>query len=119
MGISHLTEHGKVVVPAGPVRLFVENPWDSIRIDPNKENKLQVQRVSSFYGEPDVIIIGKVVSGVITDKMKLKFGEQEVPILKMDSKYRTMGKEGMTIGITVRGVYKDDFQKDSCITFVQ
>lgn len=119
MGIEHLSVHDKPVGPVSPVKLFVENPWDSVRIDPNKENKLQIQKVSAFYGEPDVMIIGKVVSGVITDKMKLKFRDQEVPILKMDSKYRTMGKEGMTIGITLRGVYKDDFQKDGLITFTQ
>lgn len=117
MSLTHITFSPKNKELAARPMLAVENPWDCVKPKEGVDNKLQVQKVSSFFGEPEIMIIGKVVSGVITDKMQGSINGKEFRITQMDSKYRNVGKEGMTIGITVRGLMREEIEKDAIISF--
>ena len=97
----------------------VVSPQDSIRIYPWEKNKLCVKKVSCFYNEPEVYIMGEIVSGAISEGMSGEVNGKHFTVKELNCKYRnsTVAKRGMTIGISVEGISREEIEKDSIISF--
>jgi len=88
---------------------ILHRPEDSIRVEPGKEPKLEVQKISTFLGFNGVYIIGKVKSGVIAPSMMgISPTGKTFRVTEIESKYPNcaVAKQGMTVGLSVEGVGK-------------
>lgn len=97
----------------------LSRPEDKIRVTAGAEPKLEVQKISTFLGFDGVYIIGKVTSGVIAPQMMgVSTGGKTFRVTEIESKYPNcaVAKQGMTVGISLEGVHKDDIldQKELC-----
>lgn len=98
----------------------ISRPEDRIRVSPGSEPKLEIQKVSTFLGFNGVYIIGKVTSGVIAPAMMGTSTNGKVfRVTEIESKYPncTVAKQGMTVGLSVEGIDKDDIVDIKEITF--
>jgi translation elongation factor EF-1alpha len=100
---------------------ILHRPEDSIRVEPGKEPKLEVQKISTFLGFNGVYIIGKVKSGVIAPSMMgISPTGKTFRVTEIESKYPNcaVAKQGMTVGLSVEGVGKEDVLDVKELTFV-
>lgn len=100
---------------------IISRPEDHIRVEPGKEPKLEVQKISTFLGFNGVYIIGKVKSGVIAPRMMgISPSGKTFRVLEIESKYPNcaVAKQGMTVGLSVEGVDKEDVLDVKELTFV-
>ncbi|QQR92365.1 MAG: hypothetical protein IPJ89_04380 [Candidatus Iainarchaeum archaeon] len=98
----------------------LSRPVDHIKVAPGSEPKLEVQKVSTFLGFDGVYIIGKVTSGVVAPTMMgVSSTGKTFKISEIESKYPncTVGKQGMTIGISAHGIGKEDIAQGATIFF--
>ena len=96
----------------------VLRPLDGIAVKPNIANRVEVKRVCQFVGHNFLYVVGEVKEGVIFDKMKGKLGENNYEIVEVESKL-AMGKakKGMTVGLTITGISKDDIKGGEILNF--
>ena len=100
---------------------IISRPEDHIRVEPGKEPKLEVQKISTFLGFNGVYIIGKVKSGVIAPRMMgISPSGKTFRVTEIESKYPNcaVAKQGMTVGLSVEGVDKEDVLDVKELTFV-
>lgn len=98
----------------------VLTPEDQIQILPGVENKAQIKKACQFLGHSDVYLVAQVTSGVVANTMKGEVNGQGFEIVELESKYgHRIAKQGMTIGLTVRGITKEAFKEGSQISFNQ
>lgn len=100
---------------------IISRPEDHIRVEPGKEPKLEVQKISTFLGFNGVYIIGKVKSGVISPRMMgITTSGKTFRVTEIESKYPNcaVAKQGMTVGLSVEGVDKEDVIDVKELTFV-
>lgn len=97
--------------------ISVINPWDRIKVDPNVENKVEIKKVCQFLGCEEVYIVGQITSGVVSDQMNGLIKGSMFEIVELESKYRGVAKQGMTVGLLVKGVSKDQFCRGDTLTF--
>lgn len=98
----------------------ISRPEDRIRVSPGSEPKLEIQKISTFLGFNGVYIIGKVTSGVIGPAMMgVSTNGKIFRVTEIETKYPncTVAKQGMTVGLSVEGIDKDDIQDIKEITF--
>ncbi len=89
----------------------LSRPEDYIVVTPGSEPKLEIQKISTFMGFNGVYIIGKVTSGTIAPQMMGKSPSgKRFRVTEIESKYPNcaVAKQGMTVGISVEGVDKED-----------
>ncbi len=99
---------------------IISRPEDRIRVSPGSEPKLEVQKVSTFLGFSGVYIIGKVTSGAIGPAMMGVSSNGKVfRVTEIETKYPncTVAKQGMTVGLSVEGIDKNDILDVKEITF--
>ncbi|MBU0635575.1 hypothetical protein KKE06_00955 [Candidatus Micrarchaeota archaeon] len=100
--------------------LEVITPEDQIQAMPGIENRVEVKKACQFVGHSDVYIVGQIVSGVVSNQMKGSLAGNSFQIVELESKYgHRIAKEGMTVGITVRGIPKESLKTGHVITFTQ
>ena len=100
---------------------IISRPEDHIKVEPGQEPKLEVQKISTFLGFNGVYIIGKVKSGVISTRMMgISPSGKTFRVTEIESKYPncTVAKQGMTVGLSVEGVGKEDVLDAKELTFV-
>jgi hypothetical protein len=98
----------------------VLTPEDQIQIKPGIENKAQIKKACQFLGHTDVYLVAQIVSGVVANTMKGDINGRGFEIVELESKYgHRIAKQGMTIGLTVRGISKDAFTEGCQISFNQ
>lgn len=97
--------------------IAVLNPWDKIKVDPSIENKVEVKKVCQFLGCEEVYIVGQITSGVVTDRMKGHNKDFTFEIVELESKYRGVAKQGMTVGLLVKGISKEAVCRGDTLTF--
>ncbi|MBN2067899.1 MAG: hypothetical protein JW744_05515 [Candidatus Diapherotrites archaeon] len=94
----------------------VVRPSDSIRVDPSKENKVEVKKACTFFKCPGVYIVGEVVSGVVKENMVGSCNGKQFEIEEVEGKFGNAGKEGMNIGMSVSGISLEDLKKGDVIS---
>lgn len=101
------------------IAIQVIRPADCIKIDPNAENKIEVVKSCIFFQKTEPYIVGNVVSGAICEQMRGTVNGKEFEIIELDSKYGAAGKakKGMTVGLTVKGLEREEIQKGTVIEF--
>jgi len=94
-------------------------PWHSIKVDENTENKLLVKKVCSFYKLEEKYIVGEIVSGVVKEGMFGKSNGKQFRVIELNCKMKDapIAKAGMTVGLLVEGIEESDIAKDSEIVF--
>ncbi len=100
---------------------ILHRPEDSIKVPKGAEPRLEVQKVSTFLGFGGVYIIGKVASGVIAPNMiGVSQNGKTFRVTEIESKYPncTVAKQGMTVGISVEGVEKEDIAQGNLLSFL-
>ncbi len=96
----------------------VTTPADLITINPEVENKVEIKKACQFLGHSDVYLVAQIMSGVISHKMKGYVEGKSFDIVELESKLGSrIAKEGMTIGLTVRGLPRDSFDKGKVVSF--
>ena len=97
----------------------VMRPSDNIKADPCVENKIEVLKSCFFYKHDEPYIVGNIISGVVSDKMRGVVNGKCFEIEELNSKYGDAGiaKQGMTIGIMARGLKNEEIQKGAVIVF--
>ena len=97
----------------------IVSPQDSIYVYPWEKNKLCVKKVTCFYNEPEVYVVGEIVSGAISKGMTGDVNGKHFTIKDLNCKYRgsDIAKKGMTIGLSIEGVSKEEIEKGSIISF--
>ncbi len=99
----------KMTVPSAVQ--VISRPEDHIKVTPGSEPKLEVQKVSTFLGFDGVYIIGKVTSGMIAPSMMgISPNGKKFKVTEIESKYPNcaVAKQGMTVGLSVEGIQKED-----------
>ncbi|MFH0970789.1 MAG: hypothetical protein V1776_05010 [Candidatus Diapherotrites archaeon] len=89
----------------------ISRPEDHIEVTPGSEPKLEVQKISTFMGFDGVYIIGKVTSGMIAPFMVgVSPTGKKFRVTEIESKYPNcaVAKQGMTVGLSVEGIHKED-----------
>ncbi len=100
---------------------IISRPEDHIRVEPGKEPTLEVQKISTFLGFNGVYIIGKVKSGIISPRMMgISPSGKTFRVTEIESKYPNcaVAKQGMTVGLSVEGLEKEDVIDVKELTFV-
>jgi hypothetical protein len=98
-----------------PTMMHVFYPKDSIKIDPNVENKIQVLKVSTFYNTNDIYIIGQVISGVVKDNMSFCVNGKKICVPEIDSKLKGVAKQGMNLGFSLQGITAEEIAKGTVL----
>lgn len=102
----------KMTVPSAVQ--VISRPEDHIKVTPGSEPKLEVQKVSTFLGFDGVYIIGKVTSGMIAPSMMgTSPNGKRFKVTEIESKYPNcaVAKQGMTVGLSVEGIQKEDMSE--------
>ena len=96
----------------------VLRPLDGICVKPNVANRVQVKKVCEFVGHNFVYVVGEVKEGVIFDNMKGTLGESTFKVVEVESRL-AMGKakKGMTVGLTITGISKEDIKGGEILNF--
>ena len=97
--------------------IAIINPWDKLRVDPTIENKVEVKKVCQFLGCDEVYIVGQITSGVLCEQMKGCVKGNNFDIVELESKYKGMAKQGMTVGLLVKGIAKETVCRGDTLTF--
>jgi hypothetical protein len=97
----------------------VVRPADCIKIEPGVENKVEVVKSCFFFKNNEPYIVGNIVSGVVSEKMRGTVNGKSFEVIELDSKYGSAGiaKKGMTIGLSVKGLEHEIIEKGAMICF--
>ena len=97
----------------------VTRPADCIKIEEGVENRIEVVKSCFFFKQNEPYIVGKNVSGAVAERMRGTINGKCFEIIDLDSKYGNAGiaKEGMVIGLSVRGLENETIEKGAFITF--
>lgn len=94
----------------------VTRPLDGLA--PKGPAKFEVKKVSQFFGDRNIYLVGIIESGVLAEQMKATIGEKTGRIVELESKFGTTAKKGMTAGIVVAGLDKEDVLAGQKIDFL-
>lgn len=97
----------------------VIRPWDNIRIDPQTENRLEVKKISTFLNFEHPYIIGEMLQGAVCEGMKGICNGVEFTVDEVNSKYGSIAKSGMTVGIVAKGLSKEQIKEGEVIILMQ
>ncbi|MCX6798713.1 MAG: hypothetical protein NTW59_01285 [Candidatus Diapherotrites archaeon] len=102
-------------------QIQVTRPSDCIKIDPSIENKVEVLKSCFFYKHNEPYIVANITSGIVAEKMFGEVNGKTFEVTELNSKYGDAGiaKQGMTIGICVKGLENEIIQKGAVILFRQ
>lgn len=97
----------------------VVRPQDHIKVDSTQNGQVLIQKVDSFIGLEGVYVIAKVMSGIVGEKMTATIQGKTMEVREVENKYPgcKVGKQGMTVGLHLRGVYKEDLEKGMTLSF--
>ncbi len=94
-------------------------PQDNIQIYPWEKNKLCIKKVSRFFGDPEIYVVGEIVSGQVSKGMKGELNGKSFTVKDLNCKYHrtSSAKRGMTVGLSIEGVSAEELEKGSLISF--
>jgi hypothetical protein len=96
----------------------ITSPEDLISVNPAIENKVEIKKACQFLGHSDVYLVAQIMSGVVSHKMKGVVDGRSFDIVELESKLGSrIAKEGMTIGLTIRGLPREAFDKGKVVSF--
>ena len=99
--------------------ISITTPLDKIKINPLEENKVKVRKVCQFLGDSNLYLVCEVVAGAVCERMKANHCGNTLEIVEIDSKYpgAKAAKKGMTVGISVSGVSREDVKAGELVSF--
>ncbi len=100
----------------------ISTPSDRIRQriekTENATGTVEIVKACSFYGDSDeAYLVGNVLEGFVGEGMVVTYKDKEIELVEIESKYGNNAKQGMTIGISLKGVTEADFELGSTLTF--
>ncbi|VVC00181.1 Uncharacterised protein [uncultured archaeon] len=76
-----------------------------------------VKKACRFYSHDDVFILAEVADGFVAENMKASFGDKEVRVVSLESKYGRSAKKGMIVGMSVSGIDEEELPIGSTLNF--
>lgn len=97
----------------------ITRPEDRFASAEGIENRFEVLRVCNFYKIDDLYIVGKIISGVVEERMTTSINGRKCEVVELECKYRgaEIAGTGMTVGLLVRGPAKGDVGNGEILTF--
>lgn len=94
----------------------VSKPLDNLK--PTGNSTVEVKKVTQFFGERNLYVVGEVKKGVLAEQMKSIIGEKNAFLVEIESKFgHSKAKEGMTVGLSLAGIEKEELQKGQLLEF--
>jgi len=81
------------------------------------EGKAEIKKTCTFYAQEEVFALLQVTEGLIGENMKAYYDGRKLQILGIESKYGSYARKGMTVGVTLRGITKDELEQGKLISF--
>lgn len=99
--------------------VWIKHPGDA-EIPTDSANQLKVKKVCQFFGDTEVYVLGTVVSGVVGKCMQGKVNGKSFDVVDMECKYpdARYAKQGMNIGIFVKGIAREELANQDIIEFM-
>ena len=76
-----------------------------------------VKKACRFFSHDDVFILAEVADGFVAENMKANFGEREIRVISLESKYGRAAKKGMIVGMSVAGIDTDELPAGATLNF--
>lgn len=91
---------GKKMSYEAPIQ--VVRPFDKFKDNPNVENRLEVKKACVFYNHKELYIVGKIISGVVSEQMEGFINGTRFKVIELESKHAgPIAGAGMTIGLVI------------------
>ncbi|MEM4326800.1 MAG: hypothetical protein QXZ13_01360 [Candidatus Diapherotrites archaeon] len=100
--------------------LSVSSPEDRLRqkiLRTNATGKAIIKKACRFYSREEVFVLAEVVEGLVSQDMKIFFGDKQLEVIDLESKYGRAAKQGMIIGITLKNIDEDELLSGSELNF--
>jgi len=94
---KHATEFANITIPKG-----------------QEQSSLEIRKVCSFYNLSELYLVCKVISGFISQDMKIKVNDQLFDITELEAN-KPIGSQGMAVGLLVKGLSQDAVSKGEII----
>jgi len=79
--------------------------------------KAIIKKACRFFSQDDVYVLAQVDEGFVSGEMKAFYNGNELQVVDVESKLGQCAKQGMSIGITLRGIDEEDFMPGAIINF--
>ena len=76
-----------------------------------------IRKTCNFYSQNDVYVIAEVINGFIGQDMQATLNGKTMELLEIESKFGHSAKKGMTVGLTLKGISKEDLKTGETIFF--
>lgn len=104
--------YGKAPSTSTGVRMFIQKPLANIRTNPNEENAIEIVKTSQFFGQQDIYVIARVVSGVMLQNTNININGNLCMVSEIESKLgKTNAKKGMLVSFFIPGQYGSLLEK--------
>lgn len=100
--------------------LSVSSPEDRLRqkiLRTNATGKAVIKKACRFYSREEVFVLAEVIEGLVSQDMKIFFGNKQLEVIDLESKYGRAAKQGMVIGITLKNIDEDELPTGSELNF--
>jgi hypothetical protein len=98
----------------------VSTPEARLRQSASREGtkgKAVIKKACRFFSQEDVYVLAQVDEGFVSDEMKAFYNGSRLQVIDVESKLGQCAKQGMSVGLTFRGVNEFDFMPGSIINF--
>ena len=76
-----------------------------------------IRKTCNFYSQNDIYVIAEVINGFIGQDMQATLNGKTMELLEIESKFGHSAKKGMTVGLTLKGISKEELKTGETIFF--
>ena len=76
-----------------------------------------IRKTCNFYSQKDIYVIAEVINGFIGQDMQATLNGKRMELLEIESKFGHSAKKGMTVGLTLKGISKEELKTGETIFF--
>jgi len=76
-----------------------------------------IRKTCKFYSQTDVYVVAEVINGFIGQDMHASVNGKTMELLDIESKFGHSAKKGMTVGLTLKGISKEELKTGETILF--
>ena len=81
------------------------------------EGKAEIKRACRFYAQENVYVVAQVTEGILCNEMKAFYGDKELELLQLESKYGDKARKGNVVGLTLKGINEWELEKGGVLNF--
>ena len=81
------------------------------------KGKAEIKRACRFYAQENVYVVAQVTEGILCNEMKAFYGDKELELLQLESKYGDKARKGNVVGLTLKGINEWELEKGGVLNF--